>query len=85
MPLQIKLFAADRDDQLNKLWAKFEEVMDTNDPRSVGRIKVEWELRNSSPITQLNVNWFSTEESLSQRKTLDPSARFCFIPVTKPK
>lgn len=85
-PLQVKMFQAERDDRLTSLSARYEEGVDPREPRSVGRIKVEWEVRQTGgDVAQLNVNWFSAEESISQRKSLDPTVRKCYIPVTKSK
>lgn len=80
------MLQAERSDRLTALSAKFEDGPDTLEPKSIGRIKVEWELRETkSDVVQFNVNWFSSEEALSQRKCLDATARKCFIPVTKSK
>lgn len=84
-PLQVKMFQIEHEDGLTSFSAKFEDGVDPYEPRSIGRIKVEWELRNTGTMSQFNINWFSAEESLSQRKSLDPTARKCYIPVTKSK
>ena len=75
----------EREDRLTSFSGRYEEGADAREAKSVGRIKVEWELRQNGDVAQFNVNWFSAEESLSQRKSLDPTARKCFIPVTKSK
>lgn len=85
-PLQVKTLQAERNDRLTAFNAKFEEGADALEPKSVGRIKVEWEMKETkTDVVQFNVNWFSSEEALSQRKCLDATARKCFIPVTKSK
>lgn len=84
-PLQVKTLPFDREDLLSSLNGKFEDVMDTNEPRSVGRIKLEWELRDTSKVKQINVNWLSAEETLTQRKSFDATTSKCHVPVTKQK
>lgn len=84
-PLQLKMFHNEFDNQLTSMYARFEENGDPSEARTVGRIKVEWELKDSSDVSQFNVNWFSAEESLTQRKSLDSSNRKCYLPVTKSK
>lgn len=59
--------------------------METDEPNSIGRIRLDWNIPEITTISQLNVNWLSVEESLSRRKSFDPSLTHCFIPVTKSK
>ena len=84
-PLQVKLFPDDRTDHLTSFTAKYEDAMESVDPKTFGHIIVDWLLSDNSDITQFNVNWFSAEESITQRRSFDPSVRSCIIPVTKPK
>lgn len=84
-PLQVKLFASDAPDELNMISAQYEECVDLNEPKSLGRIRVEWDIKNTDSLSQFNVNWFSAGESLSQRKSYDTNTRKCYIPVTKSK
>jgi hypothetical protein len=89
-PLQVKLFQSDHPNKLVSLKARFEDNIDANEPASVGRLKIEWALAGGAAedlneISQFNVNWFSAEEALTQRKSLDSFARQCHVPVTKSK
>lgn len=85
MPLLVKTFAEDRPDQLNYICAQYEEIVDTNDPKSIGRIRVDWAIEDDRDVSQFNVIWYSAEESLTLRRSFDPAARSCYIPVTKSK
>jgi hypothetical protein len=84
-PLQVKTFASDKPDQLNYIGAQYEEVVDTNDSKSVGRIRVDWAIKDDKEVSQFNLVWFSAEESLTLRRSFDPAARSCYIPVTRSK
>jgi hypothetical protein len=70
---------------LTSFSAKYEDATDLVDPKTFGRIVVDWLISDDSEITQFNVNWFSAEESITQRRSFDPSVKSCIIPVTKPK
>lgn len=84
-PLLVKTFSADRPDQVHYAAAQYEEVVDTNEPKSIGRIRIEWAIKEDRDVSQFNVIWFSAEESLTLRRSFDPAARSCYIPVTKSK
>ena len=84
-PLQIKMFAADKSNQLRSLMAQFDEEKLENEPSSVGRIKVDWEISNHRDVCQYNIEWHSAEEALSSRKIVGPELRSCYIPVTRAK
>ena len=82
-PLKLKTFAAEKPNQLNSISAQYEDLVDTSEPASIGRIRLDWNLNDQTNITQFNVNWYSVAELLSKRKSFDPSIRSCHIPVTK--
>jgi hypothetical protein len=70
---------------LNSICAQYEDKNDPQEPNGLGRIKLDWNVRDSKKVSQFNVNWFSAEESLSQRRSFDSNTRSCYIPVTKSK
>lgn len=84
-PLQVKTFPADRPDQINYIGGQYEEIIDTNESKSVGRIRFDWAIKDDKEVSQFNVIWHSPEESLTLRRSFDPAARSCYIPVTKSK
>lgn len=63
----------------------FEKILETDEPNSIGRIRLDWNIPKIVNIGQLNINWLSVEENLSRRKSFDPSLTHCFVPVTKSK
>jgi hypothetical protein len=79
----LKTFSAERPNQINSIIAQYEDSIDTNEPASIGRIRLDWSLNDQTHVTQFNVNWYSVEELISKRKSFDPSIRNCHIPVTK--
>ncbi len=81
-PLQVKTFAFDKTDQMNYLSGQYEDIVDPDEEKSIGRIRVEWSVEDDSSITQFNVIWFSATESINQRKSVDASTRMCYVPVT---
>lgn len=85
LPLQVKTFADDKPDQLSYILGQYEEMVDTDEPKSIGRIRVEWSLEDDTNVAQFNVIWFSVAESINQRKSFDATTRICYIPVTLAK
>ncbi len=81
-PLQVKTFAADKSDQMSYLSGQYEELVDPDEAKSIGRIRVEWSIEDDTGVTQFNVVWFSVSESINQRKSFDSSTRLCYVPVT---
>ena len=85
LPLKLKTFSAESPHQINCISAQYEDAIDTNEPSSFGRIRIDWSLNDPSRVTQFNVNWYSVEELISKRKSFDSTNRSCYIPVTKPR
>ena len=83
LPLKLKTLSAENPHQINNIIAQYEDSPDTNEPSSIGRIRVDWSVNDPSHITQFNVNWYSVEELISKRKSFDSTMRSCYIPVTK--
>ena len=83
LPLKLKTLSAERPNQLSSIVAQFEDSIDTNEPSSIGRIRLDWNLNDQRNVKQFNVNWYSVEELKSNRKSFDPSIRSCYLPVTK--
>ncbi len=81
----MRTFANDKSDQFNYILSQYEEMIDPDEAKSIGRIRVEWNIENDTEVSQFNVIWFSPSESINQRKSLDPTTRQCFIPVTMSK
>ena len=85
-PLQIKMFAADKPNQLKSLMAQFEDEKSEGEAaNSVGRIKVNWEIKEHKDVYQYSLEWHSVEEALSSRKVVGPELRSCYVPVTRSK
>jgi hypothetical protein len=84
--LQVKTFEIDKPDQLRSFSAKFENIVETeasDEAKCVGRIRVDWLIDDDSNVAQFKLIWFSAEESLTMRKSLDSSTRSSCLPVTK--
>ena len=77
-----KTFAGDRADQISYLLGQYEDMVDVDEAKSLGRIRVEGALEDDRNVTQFNVIWFSVSESINQRKSVDSSTRVCYVPVT---
>ena len=84
-PLQVKTFASERPDQLSFISAQYEEMLDETESKSIGRIRVEWRLEEDADVAQFNLIWFSAQESINQRKSLDSSTRLAYLPATMSK
>jgi hypothetical protein len=69
--------------KIRKINAIYEDARD--DAVAIGRIRLDWVIGDVTSVAQFNVNWFSTQESVSHKKTIDSSNNFCIIPVMKPK
>ncbi len=73
------------DNEFNKIRTLNAVYEGVKEDATVGRIRVDWEITDMSNITQFNVNWFSTQESVSHRKTSDSTNSSCLIPVMRTK
>ena len=88
-PLQVRLLPADRVDHVSSISAKYVDAAsagaDATTTNKLGHIKLEWLLADHTSVETFNVNWFSVEESLTQRRSLEATTRSTLIPVTKTK
>ena len=81
----VQITTLEQTDHLNYFYAEFEDTLDPNEPKSIGRIKLEWEAQNNTIVSQFNAIWLSCAESLSQRRCYDSSTKSCYVPVTRTK
>ncbi|CAF1146406.1 unnamed protein product, partial [Brachionus calyciflorus] len=55
-PLQITTFSDTNETYLISFKGKFEKIMETNEPNSIGRIRLDWDIPKITNIGQLNIN-----------------------------
>ena len=69
-------------DNLDLVNVEFQDIYDTTEPKSTGRIKLAWEVKDTSIIDKFNAMLISP---LKQKRSYDSSVKFCYIPVKEPR
>jgi hypothetical protein len=87
VPIQVRLFPSDRENQVTTLCARHELVNDPSlkEESQNGRIVVEWSSKSNKGISSYTLNWFCLQEGTSQSQTCDSSIDKAFISVLKQK
>lgn len=85
-PLQVKIFHAEKENQLHFISGQYESISTKEDvpvdgKASNGRIVVEWASRSTKGINGYNLHWYTPNDSKVHNVTCDSNTGRAYIPV----